>query len=137
MVHLRADVFDWPESPTIINKNFLVHAKKKIQLHIEEVIGERWDFPDGVERRSIDNGEHSSTDTSPGKICNPDSPQNLPANYVTFWPAFVSDALCSTELVNVKECKKLCINLYVFLLNSSPLNINSVTPSFHKVLGHS
>ena len=27
---------------------------------------------------------------------------------------------CSAELVNVKEYKKMCINLYVFLLKSFP-----------------
>ena len=48
VVHLKADVFDWSESPTSINKNFLVTSNKEIQSHIEEIIGERWDFQDGV-----------------------------------------------------------------------------------------
>ena len=39
-VHLRAGVFDWSEPPTNINKQFLVNAKKEIQSHIEEIIGE-------------------------------------------------------------------------------------------------
>lgn len=45
-VHLRAEFFDWSESPTSIKKRFFVNAKKEIQERIEIVTGERWDFPD-------------------------------------------------------------------------------------------
>ena len=53
--------------------------------------------------------------------------------------------LCSSELVNVKEYKKLCTELYLFLIRSFPRVIKkhlpgpwiSITPSLHKLLAHS
>ena len=39
-VHLRACVLDWSESPSSINKQFLVKEKSEIQAHIEELLGE-------------------------------------------------------------------------------------------------
>ena len=45
-VHLRAGVFDWSESPTSINIQFLATAKGQIQNKILMEIGEQWDYPD-------------------------------------------------------------------------------------------
>ena len=47
-VHLKAEVFEWTESDTSRYHQFLVAAKKEIQQKLEEVLGERWDFPDGT-----------------------------------------------------------------------------------------
>ena len=49
----------------------------------------------------------------------------------------------SSEMLNVQEYKELCTNLYLLLLRSFPLVQNepgtwiSITPSVHKLLGHS
>ena len=50
---------------------------------------------------------------------------------------------CSSKSINVHEYKKLCTDLYVFILesfphvNSKPGTWVSITPSLHKLLGHS
>ena len=48
IVHLHAGVFEWTESDTSRYHQFLVASKKEIQKKLEEVLGERWDFPDGT-----------------------------------------------------------------------------------------
>jgi len=40
VLHLKADVFYWSESPTSIKRHFLVNARKEILSDIEEIIGE-------------------------------------------------------------------------------------------------
>ena len=47
-VHLKAEVFEWTALDTSRYHQFLVAAKKEIQQKLEEVLRERWDFPDGT-----------------------------------------------------------------------------------------
>jgi len=98
------------------------------------------------ERRNIDNREHSSMDTSPGKrCCNSDGPHIYQPIMRHFDQrlSVVLHVFCSAELVSVKDYNKLCINLYVFLLKSFPCTTQEprtwigITPSLHKLLGHS
>ena len=47
-VCLRAEVFEWTESEGSHNHQSLRKAKREIQEKIEQMIGKRWDFPDGT-----------------------------------------------------------------------------------------
>ena len=146
-VHLRAGVFEWSESPTSINKQFLVNAKKEIQSHIDNILGERWDFPDGAGK-----GGTSTTGNTARRILHHGRDivtQLVPVNYQQIMRQFgqhlsvIIRVFCSGKTVNVKEYKKLCTTLYLFLLRSFPHVRNepgtwiSITPSVHKLLGHS
>ena len=148
-VHLRAAVFDWSESPTSINQQFLKNAKSDIQSYIEVVIGEKWDVPDGTGK-----GGTTTTGNTARKILHHRHNRDvvvklMPEQYQSIMSQFgqhlsvILRLFCSSEAINVKEYRKLCTNLYLFLLRSFP-HISqkpgtwiSITPSVHKLLGHS
>ena len=146
-VHLRAAVFDWSESPSSINKQFLKKAKLEIQAYIEEFVGEKWDIPDGTGK-----GGTTTTGNTARRILHHSRDiviRCVPENYQSIMSQFgqqlsvILRLFCSSKSINVKEYKKLCTNLYLFLLHSFPHVTNkpgtwiSITPSVHKLLGHS
>ena len=45
-VHLKAEVFDWSESPLSMNKQFLDKAKSLMKAKILKQTGRKWDCPD-------------------------------------------------------------------------------------------
>ena len=146
-VHLWAAVFDWSESPTSINKQFLKKAKLEIQSYIEEFVWEKWGIPDGTGKggtTTIGNTArrilHHNRDV--GIRCVPENYQSIMSQFGQQLSVILS-LFCSSKSINVKEYKKLCTNLYLFLLKSFPHVTNkpgtwiSITPSVHKLLGHS
>ena len=153
-VHLRAAVFDWSESQTSINEQFLKKAKKEIQQKIEEVIGERWDYPDGTGK-----GGTSTTGNTARRILHHGGRdiviQMVPERYqqvmtqIGQYLSVILRLFSSDKTINVKEYKKLCTTLYLLFLQSFPCTQKknmvqtqqqtwiSITPSLHKLLGHS
>ena len=146
-VHLKAAVFDWSESPTSVNNLFLKQAKAEIQAHIEVIVGEKWDIPDGTGK-----GGTTTTGNTARRLLHQhrDVVINLvPENYQNIMHRFgqhlsvILRLFCSSKSINVHEYKKLCTDLYVFILesfphvNSKPGTWVSITPSLHKLLGHS
>ena len=141
-------MFDWSESPTSHNKQFLVNAKKDIQKKIQDEIGVQWDFPDPTGK-----GGTSTTGNTARNILHHSRQlvvEMVPAAYQATMKfgqqlSVILRVLCSSELVNVKDYKKLCTELYFFLIRSFPRVIKkhlpgpwiSITPSLHKLLAHS
>ena len=150
-VHLRARVFDWSESPTSINKQFLTRAKGEIQKKIHDEIAEQWDYPDQTGK-----GGTTTTGNTARNVLHSETARNfvirmVPDNFQEIMSQFgqklsvILRIVSSSELVNVQEYKKFCTELYLFLLQSFPRVKNkhlkgpwiSITPSLHKLLGHS
>ena len=123
-VHLRAGVLDWAESPTSINKQFLVKAKTEIQKKIEEGIGEQWNFPDQTGK-----GGTTTTGNTARKILHHGRNfviEMIPQHYQDIMKQFgqqlsvIIQVCSSSEMVNVAEFKKLCTGFYLFLIKSFP-----------------
>ena len=119
-VHLRACVLDWSESPSSINKQFLVKAKSEIQAHIEELLGERWDFPEQTGK-----GGTTTTGNTALHLLHKGMDvvtQLIPPHYQNVMKQFgqqlsvILRVFNSSEMVNVQEYKKLYTNLYLLLL---------------------
>ena len=122
--HLRAGVFYWSKPSTCFNRRFLVNAKEETQFHIEEILGERWCFPHGAGK-----GGTSTTESTARRILHQGRDvviQLVPKNYQQVMRQFgqhfsvIIRVFCSGGIANVQKYKKLCINLYVFLLKSFP-----------------
>ena len=155
-VHLRAEVFDWTESKTSRYYRFLEAAKKEIQGKLEEVLGERWDFPDGTGK-----GGTSTTGNTARKILHNGGRdiviQMLPDRFrdimmqIGQYLSVILRLFSSSKSIDVKEYKKVCTALYLLYLESFPTptppkkkNLQpvdlmwiSVPPTLHKLLAHS
>ena len=154
-VHLKAEVFEWTESETSRYHVFLKHAKKEIQKKLEDSIGERWDFPDATGK-----GGTSTTGNTARNILHHHGGRKividmLPERFqgvmtqIGQYLSVVLRLFSSSKDVNVAEFKKICTSLYLLYLESFPpqkkskstqpthLTWVSISPSLHKLLGHS
>ena len=153
-VHLKAEVFEWTESDTNRYHQFLVAAKKEIQQKLEEVLGERWDFPDGTGK-----GGTSTTGNTARRILHhggrdiviqmlPDRFQGI-MTQIRQYLSVILRLFSSSENIDVQEYKKVCTILYLLYLESFPTQSKkkspqpvdlmwiSVSPTLHKLLAHS
>ena len=153
-VHLRAEVFEWTESDKSRYHQFLVAAKKEIQKKLEDVLGEKWDFPDKTGK-----GGTSTTGNTARNILHhggrniviemlPDRFQGVMTQIRQFL-SVVLRLFSSSQKIDVKEYKKLCTSLYLLYLQSFPTQSKkrqprsvdliwiSVPPTLHKLLAHS
>ena len=131
-VHLRAEVFDT--------------AKQQIQDNIMSKIGEPWDFPDQTGK-----GGTSTTGNTARKILHHNRklviemlPERFQAPMETYGQqlSVIIRLLSSNERIDVKKYKDLCTQVNLDLIESFPsLSARgswvSITPSLHKLLGHS
>ena len=155
-VHLKAEVFEWTESEASRYHKFLVATKKEIQSKLEEVLGERWDFPDGTGK-----GGTSTTGNTARNILHHGGReiviQMLPSRFqpvmtqIGQYLSVVLRLFSSSQSINVAEYKKVCTSLYLLYLESFPKPVQpktkspkpidlmwvSVPPTLHKLLAHS
>ena len=155
-VHLKAEVFEWTESEASRYHKFLVAAKKEIQTKLNEVLGERWDFPDGTGK-----GGTSTTGNTARNILHHGGRdiviQMLPDRFrpimtqIGQYLSVILRLFSSSENIDVQEYKKVCTTLYLLYLESFPTPTKptkkspqpvdlmwiSVPPTLHKLLAHS
>ena len=152
VAHVKAGVFDWSESPSSYNNQFLKRAKAELQEKIQrKVHGIKWDFPDST-------GKGGTTTTGNiarellYKKCHreiiisevPERFQSTLRHYGQSLSVIIR-ILSSKSQVNVDDFKLFCSDLYLFLLDSFPRVSQvhlpgpwiSITPALHKVLAHS
>ena len=153
-VHLRAEVFEWTESDSSHYHRFLVAAKQEIQTKLNDILGERWDFPDGTGK-----GGTSTTGNTARNILHhggrdividmlPERFQDV-MKQIGQYLSVILRLFSSSQNINVQEYKKVCTSLYLLYLESFPtvskkkdpkpidLMWISVPPSLHKLLAHS
>ena len=135
---------------------FLVANKKEIQTKLDEVLGERWDFPDGTGK-----GGTSTTGNTAWKILHHGGRdiviQMLPDRFqpimtqIGQYLSVILRLFSSSENIDVQEFKKVCTTLYLLYLESFPTPTKpkkkspqpvdlmwiSVPPTLHKLLAHS
>lgn len=150
-VYLRASVFEWSESSKNGNKELIKKAKSEIQKKILSETGLQWDYPDPTGK-----GGSTTTGNTARSILHNETNRNLvlemiPEDYQDIMKKFGQElsviirVFSSSEDVNVTEYKKLCSELYLYLIQSFPrvsdIHLNgpwiSITPSLHKLLAHS
>ena len=149
-VHLRAAVFVWSESPTSRSHQLLKKVKAEIQEKIENEIGEKWDYPGGT-----GNGGTTTTGNTARRLLHDEKGreiivQMLPEKYqqvmrqIGQYLSVILRLFSSSKTIDVTEYRKLCTTLYLLYLQSFPSPHNtekqtwiSITPSLHKLLGHS
>ena len=152
VVHQKAGIFDWSESPSSINKQFLVQAKQAIQSYIfEKVHGIKWDFPDATGK-----GGTTTTGNVARELLHNFSSRSLileglseeQKDLMSTWGTKLSVIIrvfSSSRKVNVEKYKQFCTDLYLFTINNFPRVHNthlkgpwiSITPSLHKLLAYS
>ena len=152
VVHLKAGVLDWSESPSSINKGFLKVAKEELQKRIHtEVHGTNWDVPDSSGKGGTTTDGNMARDLLHNKLHREIIISELPEHdrekmrYFGQSLSVILRVLSSKKNVNSAEFRNLCTELYLFLLRNFPRISNrhlpgpwiSITPTLHKVLGHS
>ena len=150
-VHLKAVVYDWSESPSSINKGFLNKAKKDLQDRIyTDVHGTRWDLPDSAGKGGTTTNGNIARDflhnPANREIIISEFPEHEREKMHKFGQLLsVIIRVLSKKKVDTHTYKELCTELYVFLLEQFPRVHHqhltgpwiSITPTLHKVLGHS
>ena len=159
-VRLRARVYEWSEAETSHYLRFLKKAKQEIQSKLEDVLGERWDFPDGTGK-----GGTSTTGNTARRILHHGGREivleMLPERFkpamtqIGQYLSVILRLFSSSRRINVNQYKKMCTNLYLLYLESFPRETTqqskqsnkrhkhcdatwiSVPPSLHKLLAHS
>ena len=151
VVHVKTAVFDWSEEKCSRNYNFLVYTKKSLQKHTMDELHEKWDLPE-----SSGKGETTTQGNTVRRILHENSHvivdffedekwKNVFRRYTTHLSIMLR-VISSSKNVNVERYKVFCQDLYVFLIESFPRIINkhlsrpiwiSMTPTDHRVLGHS
>lgn len=153
-VHLRAEFLEWTESDSSIYHQFLVAAKKEIQTKLDEVIGEKWDFPDKAGK-----GGTSTTGNTARRILHHGGRdiviQMIPDRFrgimtqIGQYLSVILRLFSSSERINIEEYKKVCTSLYLMYLESFPAKQKKksqnvldlvwvrITPTLHKLLAHS
>ena len=147
-VHLKAEVFDWSESPLSMNKQFLDDAKSLMKAKIFDKTGRKWDCPDKTGKGgTTTDGNcarhilHHNREIVVSEV--PDRLQDVLRHYGQQLSVIVR-VMSSKEKVNIERYKQCCTDLYVFLINNFQRVINknlpgpwiSITPSLHKLLAH-
>lgn len=152
VVHVKAGVFDWSESPTSWNQPFLNRAKKDIQDTIyNNIHGTKWDFPD-----TSGKGGTTTTGNVARDLLHNSSNREIILSGVSDEHSEILSVygrhlsvilriLCSSRCVRVEQYKSFCTELYLHLLDKFPRVHNkhlrgpwiSITPSLHKLLAHS
>ena len=152
VVHVKAGVFDWSESPSSYNNQFVKRAKAELQEQIQhKVHGIKWDFPDSTGKGGTKTTGNSALELL-YKTCHreiiisevPERCQSMLCHYGQSLSVIIR-ILSSKSQVTVDEFKLFCSDLYLFLLDSFPCVSQvhlpgpwiSITPALHKVLAQS
>lgn len=139
--HLKAEVLDRSESKTSIYTKFIKEAKSEIQTRVYEHTGIKLDFPNSTGR----GGTTTTGNVARRLLYNSENrnylidqlPEKFRCNFRIFAQSLsiILRIINSTELVKVEVFKMFCIETYRFLIQN--YSWVSVTPTIHKVLGHS
>ena len=124
-VHLKAEVFEWSEADGSRYHHFLVAAKMEIQKKLEDLLGERWDFPDQTGK-----GGTSTIGNTARRILHhggrdiviqmlPDRFQEV-MTQIGHYLSVILRLFSSSEKIDVQEYKNVCITLYLLYLESFP-----------------
>ena len=152
VVHVLAGVYQWSVGKMSVYNQFLIDKKKALQAKIEHETGIHWDKADGTGN----NGTSTTGNTARSLLLNKNRREKvitseIPDNYrrkMEIYGAYLSVILrviiCKKK-VNVYEFKKTCTEFNLFLLDEFPREVQktlpgpwiSVTPTLHKVVGHS
>ena len=140
VVHVVAGVFSWSEDKASRSHVFLKKRKERLQAHIFDKLSEKWDQPDSsgkggttTQGNAVRNILHKNFQTVVDFVDDD--------KYKEFFSKYASDLsiilriISCKEKVNVQRFQKFCNNTYTYLLTNMPWV--SVTPTVHKVLGHS
>ena len=144
IVHLRAGVLNWSEA---VEDEALKRAKKQIQEEIQKEMGEKWDYPDKTGK-----GGTTTTGNTARRILHCGQREvvvrMVPECYqpavrrVGQYLSVILRLFSSDLLINITAYKNICTNLYLLFLQCFPSSDHStswinITPSVHKLLGHS
>ena len=150
-VHIIAGVYDWSESKTSRNNRFLIAAKEQLQQHIFNGTGQSWDKPDSTGK----GGTSTTGNTARVLLYRRENRDliisNLPEQHretlrkVMLMFSVICRVMSSKREVNIDAYKSYCTELYLVLINDFPRQFHrhlpgpwiSITPSVHKLLGHS
>ena len=152
VVHLKAGVLDWSESPSSINMVFLKRAKGQLRERIyADIHGTNWDLPDQAGKGGTTTDGNMARDLLHNKVHREIIISELPEHtqekirYFGQSLSVILRVLSSKKKVNIEEFRNICTELYLFLLKNFPRITNchlpdpwiSITPTLHKVLAHS
>lgn len=141
-IFLIAGVKEWSESKFSESSRFCSKAKASIQEKLLQEKGIRWDFVD-----SCGQGGSTTTGNTVRRILFDSDVRKVFTENITssedrkaaekygFMLAIILRIMQSSQEIDVERYEELCKELYVHLLTE--LKWVSITPSLHKLLGHS